>query len=130
MLELLEEYHSSIDFNSPDNEGNTPLHFASQAGHIEVVSYLLNKVRTIQVDPINNLGFTPLMKSALQGRVKCSKLLLFSGKKGFSKYQTIKTFNHKSARHETNVNYDHQVEQKKVFNEIINLFYPNSMVKP
>ena len=51
----------------------------SLAGHVEVVSFLLNKVRTIQVDPVNNLGFTPLMKAALQGRVKCSKLLLFSG---------------------------------------------------
>jgi hypothetical protein len=45
-----------------------------------VVSFLLNKVRTINMDPVNALGFTPLMKSALQGRIKCSKLLLFSGK--------------------------------------------------
>ncbi len=51
-----------------------------QAGHVEVVSFLLTKVRGIQVDPVNNQGFTPLMKAALQGRVKCSKLLLFSGK--------------------------------------------------
>ena len=43
--------------------------------------FLLNKVRTIVVDPVNNLGFSPLMKAALQGRIKCSKLLLFSGKK-------------------------------------------------
>lgn len=45
----------------------------------QVVSFLLTKVRGIMVDPINNQGFTPLMKAALQGRVKCSKLLLFSG---------------------------------------------------
>jgi hypothetical protein len=31
------------------------------------------------MDPVNNLGFSPLMKAALQGRIKCSKLLLFSG---------------------------------------------------
>jgi hypothetical protein len=37
------------------------------------------KVRTIVMDPVNNLGFSPLMKAALQGRIKCSKLLLFSG---------------------------------------------------
>ena len=42
--------------------------------------FLLNKVRTIVVDPVNNLGFSPLMKAALQGRIKCSKLLLFSGR--------------------------------------------------
>ena len=45
----------------------------------QVVSFLLTKVRGIMVDPVNNQGFTPLMKAALQGRVKCSKLLLFSG---------------------------------------------------
>ena len=39
----------------------------------------LCQVRTIQVDPINHQGFSPLMKAALQGRIKCSKLLLFSG---------------------------------------------------
>ena len=79
MLDLLEDI-PGIDYNIPDNEGNTPLHFAAQAGHVEIVSFLLNKVRTIQVDPINQQGFTPLMKAALQGRIKCSKLLLFSGK--------------------------------------------------
>ena len=78
MLDLLDDL-PGIDYNSPDTEGNVPLHFAAQAGHVEVVSYLLNKVRTIRVDPINHLGFTPLMKAALQGRTKCSKLLLFSG---------------------------------------------------
>ena len=79
MLDLLEDI-PGVDYNIPDNEGNSPLHFAAQAGHVEVVSFLLNKVRTIQVDPINQQGFTPLMKAALQGRIKCSKLLLFSGK--------------------------------------------------
>ena len=78
MLELVEDI-PGIDYNTPDTEGNTPLHFAAQAGHVEVVTFLLNKVRTIQVDPINALGFTPLMKAAIQGRVKCSKLLLISG---------------------------------------------------
>ena len=59
--------------------------------------FLLNKVRTIVVDPVNNLGFSPLMKAALQGRIKCSKLLLFSGRnrtesmchRGF--YDTVST---------------------------------------
>jgi len=78
MLEVLEDV-SELDYNIPDNEGTTPLHYAAQAGHVEVVSFLLTKVRTIQVDPINHQGFSPLMKAALQGRIKCSKLLLFSG---------------------------------------------------
>ncbi|XP_071744886.1 uncharacterized protein [Lepeophtheirus salmonis] len=82
MLEILEDV-PGIDYNIPDKEGNTCLHFAAQAGHVQVVSFLLNKVRTIQIDPLNNLGFTPLMKAAIQGRVKCSKLLLFSGASPF-----------------------------------------------
>jgi len=77
MLDVLEDV-SELDYNIPDNEGTTPLHYAAQAGHVEVVSFLLTKVRTIQVDPINHQGFSPLMKAALQGRIKCSKLLLFS----------------------------------------------------
>ncbi|XP_059088697.1 uncharacterized protein LOC131884830 [Tigriopus californicus] len=76
MLELLEDI-PNIEYNTPDSEGNTPLHFAAQAGHVEVVSFLLNKVRTIQVDPVNNLGFSPLMKASIQDESSVSKLLLF-----------------------------------------------------
>lgn len=41
---------------------------------------LLTRSRSLSVDAKNNLGFTPLMKSALQGRIRCAKLLLFAGK--------------------------------------------------
>ena len=43
MLELVEDI-PGIDYNAPDTEGNTPLHYAAQAGHVEVVTFLLNKV--------------------------------------------------------------------------------------
>ena len=93
MLELLGDI-PGIDFDLADTEGNAPLHFAAQAGHVEVVSFLLNKAHAIQVDPINKLGFTPLMKAAIQGRVKCSKLLLFSGTPHWSKDAFSKDFPH------------------------------------
>lgn len=41
---------------------------------------LLTKCKGINIDAKNNLGFTPLMKAALQGRTKTAKLLLFAGK--------------------------------------------------
>lgn len=41
---------------------------------------LLTKSKGINIDAKNNLGFTPLMKAALQGRTKSAKLLLFAGK--------------------------------------------------
>nr|CAD7576520.1 unnamed protein product [Timema californicum] len=68
-----------VDVNKADNEGNTPLHFAAQAGHVETVNFLLSRSTGIEVDARNHLGFTPLMKAALQGRTKCAKLLLFAG---------------------------------------------------
>lgn len=40
---------------------------------------LLTRSRSIAIDARNNLGFTPLMKAALQGRTRCAKLLLFAG---------------------------------------------------
>ena len=40
MLDLLEDI-KGIDYNFPDSEGNTPLHFAAQAGHVEVRTRVL-----------------------------------------------------------------------------------------
>lgn len=70
---------SGINPNVPDNEGNAPLHFAAQAGQIDSLNILLQRCPGIEVDTRNNLGFTPLMKAALQGRTKCAKILLFAG---------------------------------------------------
>ncbi|KAK0091856.1 hypothetical protein PV326_002616 [Microctonus aethiopoides] len=68
-----------INPNLPDNEGNTPLHFAAQAGQAESLNILLQRNADIELDARNVLGFTPLMKAALQGRTKCAKILLFAG---------------------------------------------------
>jgi ankyrin repeat protein len=48
------------------------------AGHVEILNFMPNKC-TAEVDARNAMGFTPLMKAALQGRTKCAKLLLFAG---------------------------------------------------
>lgn len=46
---------------------------------MECLNCMLSRCRGIEIDARNNLGFTPLMKAALQGRNKCAKLLLFAG---------------------------------------------------
>ncbi|XP_030746861.1 ankyrin repeat domain-containing protein 33B-like [Sitophilus oryzae] len=78
LLELILQL-PGLDPNKPDNEGNTPLHFAAQAGQVECLNCLASRCRGVEIDARNNLGFTPLMKAALQGRNKCAKLLLFAG---------------------------------------------------
>lgn len=98
LLELMLQV-PGLDPNKPDNEGNTPLHFAAQAGkqnrvffleinynsryskgQVECLNCLASRCRGVEIDARNNLGFTPLMKAALQGRNKCAKLLLFAGR--------------------------------------------------
>ncbi|XP_034232923.1 photoreceptor ankyrin repeat protein-like [Thrips palmi] len=77
LLELLLQC-PGVDVNQPDSEGNTPLHFAAQAGQLEAVNALLRQP-DVQVDARNAQGFTPLMKAALQGRTKCARALLLAG---------------------------------------------------
>ncbi|KAJ8688655.1 hypothetical protein QAD02_024450 [Eretmocerus hayati] len=54
----------------------SPSHDTSQT---ECVNILLQRCPSIEVDARNTLGFTPLMKAALQGRTKCAKILLYAG---------------------------------------------------
>lgn len=54
--------------------------FSFFSGQVECLNCMLSRCRGIEIDARNNLGFTPLMKAALQGRNKCAKLLLFAGK--------------------------------------------------
>ncbi|XP_063412180.1 ankyrin repeat domain-containing protein 33B-like [Mytilus trossulus] len=78
IVEVLSEV-PGVDVNLADKEGNTPLIFASQAGYKEILKVLLNDFRKIKVDQKSKAGFTALMKSAIQGRTACAKLILFAG---------------------------------------------------
>ncbi|XP_067685971.1 uncharacterized protein [Haliotis asinina] len=78
VLDMLAEI-PEVDPNIPDKEGNTPLIFSSQAGHTDVVRILLQDFKIIRIDQQNKLGFTALMKSAIQGRTDCARLLLYAG---------------------------------------------------
>jgi len=53
--------------------------FSRVAGHDDAVNFLLRHFRHVHIDQCNKLGFTALMKAAIQGRTRCAKLLLFAG---------------------------------------------------
>jgi len=55
---------------------------------MEVMNFMLSKC-TVEVDARNALGFTPLMKAALQGRTKCAKILLLAGKRSANQSQKV-----------------------------------------
>ncbi len=89
-----------IDVNKADNEGNTPLHFAAEAGKIfdfffslkmffyfflsnlpgqsDIINMLLTRSRSLIIDAKNVFGMTPLMKAAIQGRTDCAKRLMLA----------------------------------------------------
>ncbi|XP_062849593.1 ankyrin repeat domain-containing protein 33B [Trichomycterus rosablanca] len=68
-----------IDINWQDNEGNTAVMAAAQAGHIMITNYLLNYYAGLDLELRNCHGFTAIMKAALQGRIDCVRALMMSG---------------------------------------------------
>uniref|UniRef100_A0A667WZE2 Ankyrin repeat domain 33Bb n=1 Tax=Myripristis murdjan TaxID=586833 RepID=A0A667WZE2_9TELE len=68
-----------IDVNWQDNEGNTALITAAQAGHIMISNYLLNYFPGLDIERRNCHGFTALMKAAMQGRAECVRALMMTG---------------------------------------------------
>ncbi|XP_040000357.1 ankyrin repeat domain-containing protein 33B [Xiphias gladius] len=68
-----------LDVNWQDNEGNTALITAAQAGHAIISNYLLNYFPGLDVERRNCHGFTALMKAAMQGRPECVRALMLAG---------------------------------------------------
>ncbi|XP_028262356.1 photoreceptor ankyrin repeat protein [Parambassis ranga] len=68
-----------IDINHQDNEGNTALMIASQAGHINTVMYLLNYYPGIDTEIKDCRGFTALIKAAMTGRTDVVSALVMAG---------------------------------------------------
>ena len=57
-------------------------------GHADVVSLLI-LCPSLAIDARNNVGVTALMKAALQGRVRCTRLLLLAGKNRIHLYPFV-----------------------------------------
>jgi len=68
---------ANLDLDAQDNEGNTALIHAAQAGHYEVVELILKQ--SIDVDQRNHRGFSALMKAAIQGQIESVRFLLGHG---------------------------------------------------
>ncbi|XP_007524374.1 ankyrin repeat domain-containing protein 33B [Erinaceus europaeus] len=68
-----------VDVNWQDKEGNTALITAAQAGHTTITNYLLNYFPGLDLERRNVLGFTALMKAAMQGRTECIRALMLAG---------------------------------------------------
>nr|XP_020641740.1 ankyrin repeat domain-containing protein 33 [Pogona vitticeps] len=68
-----------LDVNHQDNDGNTALMIAAQAGHITIVNYLLNYYPGLELEMRDFRGLTALMKAAVQGRNDCVTALLLAG---------------------------------------------------
>ncbi|XP_078009439.1 ankyrin repeat domain-containing protein 33B [Phascolarctos cinereus] len=68
-----------VDVNWQDNEGNTALITAAQAGHIVITNYLLNYFPGLDLERRNVFGYTALMKAAMQGRIECIRALMLAG---------------------------------------------------
>lgn len=53
--------------------------FSNSSGHLGAIRLLLLQNK-LDMDAKNVFGFTPLMKAAIQGHIRCAKTLLFAGK--------------------------------------------------
>ncbi|KAK5615571.1 hypothetical protein CRENBAI_025338 [Crenichthys baileyi] len=68
-----------IDINHQDNDGNTALMIAAQAGFITILNYILNYYSDVETEIRDPRGFTALIKAGLQGREECVSALLMHG---------------------------------------------------
>ncbi|XP_074500482.1 photoreceptor ankyrin repeat protein [Sebastes fasciatus] len=68
-----------IDINHQDNDGNTALMIAAQAGFITILNYILNYYSGVDTEIRDPRGFTALIKAGLQGREECVSALIMHG---------------------------------------------------
>ncbi|KAJ7999148.1 hypothetical protein DPEC_G00212390 [Dallia pectoralis] len=73
-------YHCpNLDINHQDNDGNTALMIAAQAGHTMTVTYILNYYPGADTEIRDFRGFTALIKAAMQGRDDVVSSLVMAG---------------------------------------------------
>ncbi|XP_015462592.2 photoreceptor ankyrin repeat protein [Astyanax mexicanus] len=68
-----------LEINHQDNEGNTALMIAAQAGHVSICNYLLNYFPGVEIEMRDSRGYTALIKAAMQGRSDVVAALVMHG---------------------------------------------------
>ncbi|CAO2600778.1 Photoreceptor ankyrin repeat protein [Lemmus lemmus] len=68
-----------LDVNQQDKDGNTALMSAAQAGHMPLVTLLLNYFAGLDLERRDQRGLTALMKAAIRDRSECVVALLMAG---------------------------------------------------
>ncbi|XP_008564358.1 PREDICTED: ankyrin repeat domain-containing protein 33 isoform X2 [Galeopterus variegatus] len=68
-----------LDVNQQDKGGDTALMLAAQAGHVTLVSLLLNYYAGLDLERRDQRGLTALMKAAVRNRTECVAALLMAG---------------------------------------------------
>ena len=78
LMKALQEDHSTIDLNTVNIFGNTPLHLASYMGSLDIVKLLFESKLLNQemLEALNNNGQTALDFSKEKGHVDISRILL------------------------------------------------------
>ncbi|XP_043739803.1 photoreceptor ankyrin repeat protein isoform X2 [Cervus elaphus] len=73
------EEATQVDGNGRDKEGDTALMLAAQAGHVSLVSHLINYYAGLDLERRDQRGLTALMKAAMRDRSECVAALLMAG---------------------------------------------------
>ena len=63
-----------LDLDRPDNSGDTPLYWAADSGHEEIVKLLLGR-KDVDPNRPNNINETPLRRAIVNGHESVIKLL-------------------------------------------------------
>ncbi|TRY66481.1 hypothetical protein DNTS_005372 [Danionella cerebrum] len=68
-----------LDINHQDNEGNTAIMIAAQAGFVTILTYIINYYPGLDMELRDSRGFTALLKAVMQGSNDCVASLLMAG---------------------------------------------------
>lgn len=70
---------AGYDINAFDDIGNTPLHYAAEKEHFELVSFLISNGANVNSLDVARIGQTPLAHVAQACSLKMAKMLLDAG---------------------------------------------------